>query len=313
MRRRCRPSAKVAAPAKRVGDSAGGLKKDIDAPLKGSTSLSVRSHPKVAPNVTAVAAAQGQENGGVWVRALLEHSFVSYVQGIRFGNRWQHVPRVATAAQAAQIFYGACMTSLVFVTVQIRFESLGYQSSTTEDGDRLPVFVLVGLVSSLFSTGYVIVVHFLFSLANMSEIQALAAGRPSSVHAMTATSTWSWAVVLILFAVCAVCALMVSASVNRSKLFVDVLASWGFSALIELFVLEPIVCLVVGLFNLYIKWMYEVEDIEQEIYEEVEKLESKPAKSFPVKLSTAGKKAEKLGSDFASSIRWRREEAGSKC
>lgn len=205
------------------------------------------------------------------------------------------------------------MTSLVFVTVQIRYESLGYQSSTTENGDRLPVFVLVGLVSSLFSTGYVVVVRFLFSLANTSEIQALAAGRPSSVHAMTATSTWCWAVVLLLFAVCALCALMVSVSVKRSKLFVDVMASWGFSALIELFALEPVVCFVVGLLNLYMKWVYEIEEIEQEIYEEVDKVESKPAKSFPVKLSTAEKKVEKLGSNFASSIRWRREDVDSKC
>lgn len=254
-------------------------------------SKKTRAHPKVAP-ATVVAkgavkriAAAGKVTEGlvkqtadnlpvsnvvrstrdVCVGAWREHSLLGYISAMYYGDG----PRLATIAQASQIFWGSCMVQLAVTILQLRYSNFRLETTA---GSSTRFYMLVGLLSAMLSASFVLIARLLFGFANSRE-------RCENKDLLPMKASWCFMMGLFVglgFLVC-----ILATQLTEDELSNDMFPSWGFTVLWEWLTLEPFIMSMLGCFNLFVRWCTSglIEDDEMGVDSKAKQLESSGLKT----------------------------------
>jgi len=186
--------------------------------------------------------------------AVREHTLFGCVAAVLWGSG----PKLATLAQAVQLFWNVTFGLIYLSCVQLRYGWLGGAWVDVPVGagllERLSAVSAVAVAAALVCLPCVLVARWFFLFANRTRKCTDPKGRTG-----TLVEGGAWAIVLTGCFILAVSSIAISTSMETNTVREDAMISWTLAMGMQWLLLEPIALLVFGGTGLLLKWCTDFE------------------------------------------------------
>jgi len=183
-----------------------------------------------------------------------EHTLVGCIASVLLGDG----PKLATVFQAVQLFWFTFIAILFLSSAQLRYEWMG--PTWAESADKPSLFTAVGLGASLVGWPVVLVMRWLFLLANRTKAE-------TSERQSQLIFGASWSIVLLTYGAFAVGAINMASNMDDGIVKTDVMGGFGLGMVMEWILIEPAVLLLFANIILLLKWCTSFEDLPEVVAE----------------------------------------------
>lgn len=179
-----------------------------------------------------------------------EHTLVGCIAALLVGDG----PKLTTVYQAMQLFWFTFISLLFLSSAQMRYDWLGPTWAAATDKPSL--FAAIGLGASLVGWPVVLVMRWLFLLANRTKAET---SKKQSQMIFGA----AWSIVFLTYGAFTVGAVNMASNMDDDIVKTDVMGGFGLGLVMQWILIEPSVLMAFAAIVLLLKWCTSFEDLPE--------------------------------------------------